>query len=77
MTDLFSGWEFRHFRQARLNDRGCQHNGHGVVQNGFPEDQHVQDGLNIQSLEDGQSSHRIDGRYQTAERETFDETWKK
>ena len=40
----------------------CHDNGHGVIQHALPKDQHVEGGVHIQSMEDGQSGHWVHRR---------------
>jgi len=46
-----------------------EHDGDGVVEHRLAEDEHVEQRLDVQRLEDGQRRHRVDGRDESAERE--------
>jgi hypothetical protein len=48
-----------------------ENDGYGVVQNALAEDQHVQDRVDLERIEDGQRGNRIDGRDERAEREAL------
>lgn len=37
----------------------CHDNGHGIIQHTLPKDKHVKGGVDVQSMEDGQSGHWV------------------
>ena len=61
MNDLFARSVLRHFRVSAVNDGFREDDGDGVVEDGFAEHQHVEDGVDVQGLEDGEGRHGIHG----------------
>lgn len=73
----FEAPEWRSSRRVNSRDYYllCEYDGDGVVQDALPEHQHVEDGVHVEGVEDGDGSYRIHGRDQRAKGKTTTRQW--
>ena len=57
--------------EAGLDDGGGEDDGDGIVEDGLAKDEHVEDGVDVESLEDGQRGHGVHGRDEGPEGEAL------